>query len=440
MDNTDQAKVIDPVNLEIRQTKLGIELFFQNTPVLLPNSTRLAHARRPLVEHIAEEFSGFGTVTLDESGRVIKPQIISSYILLGTQSELEADSNHPFLKDFGKWLLLDLCLSSCAGPEVVDQMARWTPLFLFYEEHHLSPPSFSQGSFELSDDDSAESFLRKRVTGMCGDFSSDTEEYIQRGIAFTDSVSAIFRRLGPEEWAVMNILFNGHRAILFPLLLVTNRCTAQEYANGLMAAHCMLSGTFGDVNDEQHAEQTRCFKEDASIVLEFLEHARCPWLKEIRNLENETTEFKATLRHDLATKENNPALEHAVLKNVAGFLNTKGGAIYVGVMDNGDIFGIEADGFENNDKWALHLVSRIGERIGKRFIAKCSIDFDVLHGKNVCRVLVQSGDEPAYLNEKKLKINGQKDAFYIRGGPSAQKLSPSETQQYLATRFPNNIQ
>ena len=44
-------------------------------------------------------------------------------------------------------------------------------------------------------------------------------------------------------------------------------------------------------------------------------------------------------------------METAVLKTMAGFLNTRGGRLIVGVRDDGTPLGIEADQFESEDKW-----------------------------------------------------------------------------------------
>ena len=53
----------------------------------------------------------------------------------------------------------------------------------------------------------------------------------------------------------------------------------------------------------------------------------------------------------------------AVLKTIAAFLNMKGGTLIIGVADDGDPVGIEADGFPSEDKMNLHLVNLIKDRI-----------------------------------------------------------------------------
>ena len=68
----------------------------------------------------------------------------------------------------------------------------------------------------------------------------------------------------------------------------------------------------------------------------------------------------------------------------------------------------------------------------------CAIEFDLLHGKTVCRISVQPGTEPAYFDECALKAKGEKQAFFVRIGPSTQKFNPDETAKYLAKRFPSS--
>jgi predicted HTH transcriptional regulator len=49
-------------------------------------------------------------------------------------------------------------------------------------------------------------------------------------------------------------------------------------------------------------------------------------------------------------------MEYAVLKSIAGFMNTHGGTLLVGVADDGAIVGIEEDfaflGKKNVDGWS----------------------------------------------------------------------------------------
>src|SRR4051812_20966554 len=56
-------------------------------------------------------------------------------------------------------------------------------------------------------------------------------------------------------------------------------------------------------------------------------------LKElIASGEGTTTEFKATIRVNLHTRQPDPKMELSCLKTIAGFLNSNGGTLIVGVM------------------------------------------------------------------------------------------------------------
>jgi hypothetical protein len=433
---THKPQRVDPADLEISPMQNQFVLRVNGQPIALPSGNPLLHPRLSLLEHIREEFSGFGFLHLDKSNRVVKPDIISSYALLATQRQLEAAADHVFVTQFRKWLLLDPMLRSCAGPELTDQMARWRPVLTYVDESGLQLPSFPQIPIECDETDDATSILRKLTEPMLGD-NPKRDEYEKLVLQFLTAVEADFITLGLEEQTVIFFLCRGHGYTLFPMMLATGRCTASQYANAVMAAECRLVTAFPDVNDKALAELTRNYREDAQIALNFLQNARSPWHKDIAEGENEKREFKSTLRFDLKTKLPNPELEHAVLKNIAAFLNTNGGTIFVGVGDTGEVVGIERDDFPNNDKWSLHLVTRIAQQLGAHFAPYCQIEFDKLMRRSVCRITIQPSPLPAFFDETALKKKGEKQAFYIRGGPSAQKLDAAEAESYLVTRFPN---
>ena len=56
--------------------------------------------------------------------------------------------------------------------------------------------------------------------------------------------------------------------------------------------------------------------------------------------ENEQVEFKSSMRWNTKSEKNDHLIEQAIIRTIAGFLNTKGGTLLVGVADNGEILGI----------------------------------------------------------------------------------------------------
>ncbi len=145
--------------------------------------------------------------------------------------------------------------------------------------------------------------------------------------------------------------------------------------------------------------------------------------------ENETIEFKSTLHMNLHTQQPDKKMEHSVLKTLAGFLNTNGGTLVVGVSDDGTPVGTDADKFPNDDKMSLHLVNLVKSRIGPQAMTKMHVHFDEHDGKNVFVIRCKRSPAPVFVKD------GNTERFYIRTGPSTTELTASQTQEYIKQRF-----
>jgi predicted HTH transcriptional regulator len=149
----------------------------------------------------------------------------------------------------------------------------------------------------------------------------------------------------------------------------------------------------------------------------------------VLNGESEAVEFKSTLRTNLHTGNKDPRMELSALKTLAGFLNTNGGMLVIGVSDDGSPVGIQADDFENEDKMSLHLVNIIKTRMGVQALTSLHAHFD---DHDECRVMVvkcRKSPIPVFLKDVDI------ERFYIRTGPSTTELSASQTQEYIKHRF-----
>lgn len=145
--------------------------------------------------------------------------------------------------------------------------------------------------------------------------------------------------------------------------------------------------------------------------------------------ESSDVEFKSTLRVNLHTGNKDPRIELTAMKTIAGFLNSNGGILTIGIADDGTPLGIDADGFENEDKMSLHLVNLINNRIGPtwmQFIHARFEDYDS------CRIMViecTKAKSPTFLKDENF------ERFYIRTGPSTTELSASQIQEYIKHRY-----
>jgi type I restriction enzyme, R subunit len=154
----------------------------------------------------------------------------------------------------------------------------------------------------------------------------------------------------------------------------------------------------------------------------------------LKQHESKTLEFKSTLRWNLKENRKDPAVTNAVIKTIAAFLNTEGGDVLIGVSDDRSVLGIEMDGFENEDKFMLHLSQVVRNALGDRAGICVDPRMQIVKGKTVCVVTCQRSPEPVFMKTKEM-AEGDKGEFYVRSGPGTVKLSPEDSEKYINTRF-----
>lgn len=152
-------------------------------------------------------------------------------------------------------------------------------------------------------------------------------------------------------------------------------------------------------------------------------------IKLIKKGENERLEFKSTLRANLHTGEHDKKIENAALKTIVAFLNSEGGTLLIGVSNEGEILGIEKDGFENNDRFNRHFTNLIKERIGNEFLPYMNFELVLIENKNILKIECRKSEKPVFL-----KCEG-KEEFYIRVGASSLELIGSKILEYIKHKF-----
>jgi Schlafen, AlbA_2 len=145
--------------------------------------------------------------------------------------------------------------------------------------------------------------------------------------------------------------------------------------------------------------------------------------------ENDSVEFKSSLRYDYYNKMVNKNLEQVICKTVVGFLNTNGGELLIGVGDHGEILGIENDykslKKKNKDGFELKLYELISTHIGKTFSQNIKVDFYNIKGKDICWVQVTPAKVPAYY------IDPGNTIFYVRTGNATNPLTVKQAIEYV---------
>lgn len=149
--------------------------------------------------------------------------------------------------------------------------------------------------------------------------------------------------------------------------------------------------------------------------------------------EGQSLEFKASLMWDYRKQAVNKDLYEPVMKNLAGFMNTAGGWLLIGVGDDGEVLGIEPDftGLKRKDVDGFENVFNVafGNMIGIENRQYVQLSFPQHEGKTVCCCAVQPAPHPVYLTF------AGKEEFYIRAGNGSQALSVRKATQFIQGRF-----
>ncbi len=149
--------------------------------------------------------------------------------------------------------------------------------------------------------------------------------------------------------------------------------------------------------------------------------------------ENEHVEFKSTLRWNTYTNKKDAAIEHAILKTIAAFLNAEGGVLLIGVADDGELLGLNFDQFNNDDKMLLHITTMVKKSLGSIFLKYIDFSIETIDEQKLLRVDCKPSNIPAYMKD------GNAEHFYIRTGPATTDLQVSKIHTYIMERFDQEI-
>ena len=149
--------------------------------------------------------------------------------------------------------------------------------------------------------------------------------------------------------------------------------------------------------------------------------------------EGPSLEFKETARLNVRTGVVDKAIEAVVVKTVAGFLNSQGGVLIVGVNDAGVPAGIDRDietvSKKNLDGYELFLRTLLNSGIGADLCARVGIEFPPIDGTHVCVLRVPAAPRAVWVS------NGSGKVLYVRSGNSTQPLDSEAAHRYISSHF-----
>jgi hypothetical protein len=420
-----KSKIVrcSPSNLSIEKCEDGYVLMLDDDPVLTPAGDRVVLKRSDVLQHIVDEFDGFGKIGLSGQ-RLVEPDAFTAFAIYGIQKEVIDSGGECLSVHFEKCLKNDGILYPAPGPnEQMAQLSRWSPVYAWVHSLGLKMPSLRQywGVHPENPEEDEE-------------FRNNRDEYVPSK-SFSDAMEGIYKSLTPEQRATAYALHTIHGVVIFPMLLALGKCSPNEYASGVMAVHGVVAEDWAamSVADKEHSETFSKYRDVARVATEWLRlFTPSPadlLLAEIQSGESTKREFKSSLRWHIHKKSHDEVITHACLKTIAAFLNTEGGVLLIGVEDSGEICGVEHDGFPNDDKFLLHLYNCIQDWLGNQHATRVKAELIPVKDKKVCRVECQPfAGEWAYLRRK-----GDEE-FLVRVGPSSKPLRPSEIATYMASR------
>lgn len=164
----------------------------------------------------------------------------------------------------------------------------------------------------------------------------------------------------------------------------------------------------------------------------------------IRRGESDRLEFKSSARWNLHTAQRDERIEMVIAKTVAGFMNSDGGALLIGVDDGGNPVGLVNDfavmKSPDRDRFELWLRDLLGSTLGQNAAALPLIDFEAVTVDGaatfVCRVTCPSSPRPVFL--RPAKGSGQSE-LWVRTGNSTRQLKVDEAVDYVMLRWPLGI-
>lgn len=127
-------------------------------------------------------------------------------------------------------------------------------------------------------------------------------------------------------------------------------------------------------------------------------------------VESEAVELKAEVVGDIC-------------KEVIAFANTKGGTLYIGVSNDGNVVGVK-----NTDQVMLQLNNMIRDSIKPDVTMFVGYETQHVNDKDIIAVTIQKGtDRPYYLSSKGLKPSG----VYVRNGTSSDPATDTAIRRMI---------
>jgi CheY-like chemotaxis protein len=265
-------------------------------------------------------------------------------------------------------------------------------------------------------------------------------EFVQSGEDALEALRARFfdlvlldLRMPPGEWGGLWLLEEMTRQDLFaPVVVISGEGTQTETIKALRL------GAVDYVTKEKAEQELKDRIQQAilrsSAVLENI--GRRPTSDLLTGPETRTVEFKETARWDVRRGTKDARMEQEITKTIAGFLNSFGGTLLIGVTNKGQAVGLRHDfstfgtKMDPVDSFTNWLTTLLVQSVGAADAALVRIHLEETGDDlDVCRVDVPASSHPVF-------VTVDDDAFFVRYDNSTRRLTPRQTMDYIRDHWP----
>jgi len=175
------------------------------------------------------------------------------------------------------------------------------------------------------------------------------------------------------------------------------------------------------------------FRKRSKLILQLRSELGKDLIALIAKGESDDLEFKSSFRYDYRQQKVNKALENVIIKTIAGFLNSAGGSLLIGVADDRSILGLEPDyntlSRKDSDGFTQLLMSTIADKIGTPGCRLVRVLFHTHAGKEVCRIIILPSPIPVYARED------NQPRFYVRTASGTREMDIREAVTFIKTKW-----
>ena len=461
--------------LDIKKKGKLFQLMYKNRRIRCCNSEDyiehekedyIEHENLEIIEFIKDDLYRCGELKLNKNSVLTFETTPCAYIIFSSRKSLYKTSfyNGMKLKDFlSKYFIFDLIFYNVNGEANLElKNSRQKIRTIIGNEDFEVLLKYSWGRYVGSDmkmydydvplmpKNGVANYPEEELEEINIDWdASDINQYIKDGDFYISEVdfanSTISKKLISifdectdfEKISILTLFHSFNRfSFLLPLFFIRGWINKRDFLNSMMVIHNFQYWNRSKLNSNfNHLESYKSLNELGVLCFNYASIGNREQ-KEIWNTiqkgETKNIEFKESLSLDVRksmtinySPKKDKDIELSVLKNIAGFLNSEGGTIFIGVKDNKEILGIDRElellHKSSIDKIQLHLKNLINTNFGKgNPLIECSIK--EVFKKKIILIKCSNSEKLIYL--KKL--------FYIRKGPGVECIqTPEEMIEYL---------